>query len=144
MSPPLTNHWSAGKAYTDTTKSAIRWGYIALPTPPREDHAFHSVHFHGRCYGKHGTFLLRIHAERRFASTTISCYLCPRAGTLFRHHQRGRSQLLRLPGLHPFAGERDSFQWVFLRTPTCAGQCPPTDERRRIRRTFQPDTSTKS
>ena len=63
----------------------------------------------GRCYGKHGTFLLRIHAERRFASTTISCYLCPRAGTLFRHHQRGRSQLLRLPGLHPFAGERDSF-----------------------------------
>ena len=49
--------------------------------------------------------------------------------------------LLRLPGLHPFAGERDSFQWVFLRTPTCAGQCPPTDERRRIRRTFQPDTS---
>lgn len=35
MSPPLTNHWSAGKAYTDTTKSAIRWGYIALPTPLR-------------------------------------------------------------------------------------------------------------
>ena len=33
MSPPLTNHWSAGKAYTDTTKSAIRWGYIALPSP---------------------------------------------------------------------------------------------------------------
>ena len=35
MSPPLTNHWSAGKAYTDTTKSAIRWRYIALPTPLR-------------------------------------------------------------------------------------------------------------
>ena len=69
------------------------------------------------------------------------CDIHPRTGPPAGHHQRGRSQLLRLPGLHPFAGERDSFQWVFLRTPTCAGQCPPTDERRRIRRTFQPDTS---
>ena len=33
------------------------------------------------------------------------------------------------------------FSGYLLRALTCAGQCPPTDERRRIRRTFQPDTS---
>ena len=75
--------------------------------------------------GSMGTFLLRVHPERRLAPLAISGYLRPRVCPLIGYHQRGGSQFLRLSGMYTLASAGHPLQRLPFRTAACPEQRPP-------------------